>query len=71
MKGKKMFYAELDLAKYTHRTIGNTKKEVTETLKKFFFEKKDLWGVTLTWNEALTGGWVQIHKLETNKVTTN
>ena len=71
MKGKKMFYAELDLAKSTHRTIGNTKKEVTETLKKFFYSKKDLWGVTLKWNEALTGGWVQIYELETDKVTTD
>jgi hypothetical protein len=66
-----MFYAELDLAKYTHRTIGNTEKEVTETLKKFFFAKKDLWGITLTWQEASTGGWLRVYEMQPNEITTD
>lgn len=65
----KLTYGELDIRNYTFRTIGNSKQEVLATLKKYWLEQRDPWGLTLTWVEVSRGGYIRMYPLELNKIT--
>jgi hypothetical protein len=65
----KLTYGELDIRNYTFRTIGRTKKEVLNTLKDYWLKQREPWGLTLTWEEVATGGYIRMYPLELNKIT--